>query len=64
VVVIHQHYYGVLTSEQWEDPIWDPENNIQWTKFFHQRHDMELAAYEGNGPQPAQKERRRPQDLG
>jgi hypothetical protein len=38
-----------------EDQFWDLENNIQWTNFFRNHRNMELAAYEGNGSPPPNK---------
>jgi hypothetical protein len=50
---IHRHYYEVLTSEERNDPLWDPDNEDQWTTFFTERRNQELVHYEGNGPPPA-----------
>jgi hypothetical protein len=50
---IHRHYYEVLTPEEHNDPLWDPDNEDQWTTFFTERRNQELAHYEGNGPPPA-----------
>jgi hypothetical protein len=47
---IHQHYYEVLTPEERNDLLWDPNNEDQWTAFFTECHLAELAHYEGNGP--------------
>jgi hypothetical protein len=49
---IHRHYYEVLTPEEHNDPLWDPNNEDQWTTFFMERRNQELAHYEGNGPPP------------
>jgi hypothetical protein len=50
---IHHHYYEVLTPEERNDPLWDPDNEDQWTTFFMERQNQELVHYEGNGPPPA-----------
>jgi hypothetical protein len=50
---IHRHYYEGLTTEERADPVWDPDNKDQWTAFFTNHHNHELAQYEGNGPPPA-----------
>jgi hypothetical protein len=57
---IHQHYYEVLTPEERNDPLWDPDNwdpdnEDHWTAFFTERHNMELAHYEGTSPPLANK---------
>jgi hypothetical protein len=31
---IHRHYWEVLTPEERNDPLWDPNNEDQWTAFF------------------------------
>jgi hypothetical protein len=41
--------------EERNDPLWDPNNKDQWTAFFTERRNQELVHYEGNGPQPANK---------
>jgi hypothetical protein len=50
---IHQHYYEGLTAEDRNDPVWDPDNETQWTVFFTKRRNHELVRYEGNSPPPA-----------
>jgi hypothetical protein len=52
---IHRHYYEVLTPEERNDPLWDSDNEDQWTAFFTERHLAELAHYEGNDPPPPNK---------
>jgi hypothetical protein len=52
---IHRHYYEVLTPEERNDLLWDPNNDDHWTTFFTERRLAELAHYEGNGPPPANK---------
>jgi hypothetical protein len=37
------------------DPLWDPDNEDQWTAFFTNHRNHELARYDGNGPPPANK---------
>jgi hypothetical protein len=51
----HRHYYEVLTPEERNDPLWDPDNVDHWTVFFTERRLMELAHYKGNGPSPPNK---------
>jgi hypothetical protein len=36
--------------------IWDPDNDIHWMNFFRQRHEFELAQYEGNVPPAGQQD--------
>jgi hypothetical protein len=52
---IHRHYWEVLTPEERNNPLWDPDNKDQWTSFFTERRLAELAHYEGSGPLPANK---------
>jgi hypothetical protein len=52
---IHRHYYEVLTPEERNNPLWDPDNVDHWTAFFTERRLAELAHYEGNGPPPPNK---------
>jgi hypothetical protein len=52
---VHRHYYEVLTPEERNDPLWDPDNVDHWTAFFTERRLAELAHYEGNGPQSPNK---------
>jgi hypothetical protein len=52
---IHRHYYEVLTPEERNDPLWDPDNKDHWTVFFTERHNTELAHYEGTSPALANK---------
>jgi hypothetical protein len=49
---IHRHYYEVLTPEERNDPLWDPDNKDHWTTFFTQRRLTELAHYECQGDDP------------
>jgi hypothetical protein len=49
---IHRHYYEVLTPEERNDPLWDPDNEDQWTTFFTERRNQELVHYEGNLHRP------------
>jgi hypothetical protein len=37
-------------AEERNDPVWDPDNEAQWTAFFTERRNHELVRYEGNGP--------------
>jgi hypothetical protein len=46
-VAIHRHYWEVLTPEERNDPLWDPDNKDHWTTFFTERRLAELALYEG-----------------
>jgi hypothetical protein len=39
---IHRHYYEVLTPEERNDPLWDPDNEDQWSTFFTERRNQEL----------------------
>jgi hypothetical protein len=50
---IHQHFYEGLMAEERADPLWDPDNEDQWTTFFTNRRNHELARYERNGPPSA-----------
>jgi hypothetical protein len=34
---IHRHYYEVLTLEERNDPLWDPDNEDHWAAFFTER---------------------------
>jgi hypothetical protein len=47
---IYQHYYVVLTPEERNDPLKDPDNEDQWTALFTEHRLQELAHYKGNGP--------------
>ncbi|KAK1610794.1 hypothetical protein QYE76_034467 [Lolium multiflorum] len=49
---VTHHYYVELTLEQLMDRRWDPDYATTWDAFFANRHDMELARYEGDGPPP------------
>jgi hypothetical protein len=40
-------------AEERADPIWDPDKEDQWTAFFTNRRNHELAQYKGNDPSPA-----------
>jgi hypothetical protein len=52
---IHRHYYEVLTPEERNNPLWDPDNKDQWMAFITEHQNAELAHYEGNGPPQANK---------
>jgi hypothetical protein len=52
---VHRHYYEVLTLEERNNPLWDPDNVDHWTTFFTERRLAELAHYEGNDPPPPNK---------
>jgi hypothetical protein len=45
----------VLTPEEHNDPLWDPDNDDHWKSFFMEHRLAELAHYEGSGPPPANK---------
>jgi hypothetical protein len=45
----------VLTLEERNDPLCDPDNNDHWAVFFTERSLAELAHYKGIGPPPANK---------
>jgi hypothetical protein len=45
---IHRHYYKVLTPEERNDPLWDPDSKYRWTMIFTERRNKELAHYEGD----------------
>jgi hypothetical protein len=55
---IPRHYYEVLTSEERNDPLWDLDNEDQWTTFFAERRLQELVL-RGQRPSASQQERRR-----
>jgi hypothetical protein len=59
---INQHNYEGLTPEQRADPIWDPDNIDQWSTFFTQRCNHDLAQCEGTAL-CGQQERRRAEYL-
>jgi hypothetical protein len=51
----HRHYWEVLTPEERNDPLWDPDKEDHWMTFFTEHRLAELAHYEGSGPPPANK---------
>jgi hypothetical protein len=42
-------------AEERNDPVWDPDNEDQWTTFFMECRLHQLAQYKGNDPLPANK---------